>query len=203
MKTLSTISLLLLLFSSAYLPAQTAYTFAGTPSIIIEGTSNVHDWEMKVETITGGGTITWNPDGSFSLNSLLVKINCKAIKSTHGSIMDNKTYDALKADKFPDIMYKLTSSLNGIKPLPGGTSVNTTGEITVAGVTKTITMQVKIIPSASGQLSFVGTENINMRDFGISPPTAFMGAMKVGENVVVKFNTGFVKMAGNASQTNN
>jgi len=173
--------------------SQTAYVIAGNPEIIINGTSNVHDWEEKVETLNGNGMITWNTDGSFNLSSLIIKIDCKAIKSSHGSLMDGKTYDALKADKFPTIIYKLTTPLVNIKPSAIGITVNTVGQITIAGVTKFISMQVRIIGSASGQLLFEGTKTIKMTDFGVSAPTAFMGAMKVGDEVTLTFKTNFSK----------
>jgi len=173
--------------------SQTAYVTVGAPEIIIAGTSNVHDWEEKVETLNGSGMITWNADGSFNLSSLIIKIDCKAIKSSHGSLMDGKTYDALKADKFPTIIYKLTTPLINIKPSASGITVNTVGQITIAGVTKPISMQVRIIGSSSGQLVFEGTKMIKMSDFGVSPPTAFMGAMKVGDTVTLTFKTNFSK----------
>jgi polyisoprenoid-binding protein YceI len=173
--------------------SQTAYITTGDPQITIEGTSNVHDWEETVKTLNGSGTITWNSDGSFNLTSLLIKIDCKAIKSSHGSIMDNKTYDALKADKFPTITYKLTAPLVNVKPSASGIIINAVGQITIAGVTKSVTMQVKVIGTPGGQLLFEGTKVFTMTDFGVSPPTAFMGAMKVGDNVTVKFKANFSK----------
>jgi hypothetical protein len=36
-----------------------------------------------------------------------VDVLVKSIKSTKGSIMDNKTYDALKAEAHPKITFKL------------------------------------------------------------------------------------------------
>src|SRR5689334_21075197 len=99
MKPISRILIGVALFAScSFSNAQTAYFASSDPEIIIAGTSNVHDWEEKVETLYGNGTITWNTDGSLNLTSLLIKVDCKAIKSSHGSLMDNKTYDALKAD---------------------------------------------------------------------------------------------------------
>jgi len=202
MKTISSILTLLTLLISAYSFSQNTYTIGGKTEITIAGTSNVHDWDEKAEAMTGSGGVTWNTDGTFNLTSLFIRIECKAIKSTHGSIMDNKTYDALKADKYPSITYKLTTPLNNIKPSATGTTISTTGDITIAGVTKTITMQVKITGTSNGLLSFEGTKGLKMSDFGVSPPTAFMGAMKVGDGVVVTFKTGFVKVAGNTSQSN-
>lgn len=177
--------------------SQTAYVTAGIPEITIGGTSNVHDWEEKAETSNGTGMISWNTDGSFNLLSLLIKIDCQSIKSSHGALMNGKTYDALKADQFPSISYKLTTPLINIKPLASGITVNTEGQITIAGITKTISMQVKILGSSTGQLLFEGTKTISMTEFKVKPPTAFMGAIKVGDNVTVKFKANFTRAITN------
>jgi polyisoprenoid-binding protein YceI len=182
----------------SYAHSQTTYVTAGNQEIIIAGTSNVHDWEEKAETFGGAGMITWNADGSFNLSSLLVKIDCKAIKSSHGSIMDGKTYDALNADKFPTITYKLTTALMNITSSASGITINTVGQITIAGVTKPISMQVRVTANSGGQLLFEGTKAIKMSDFGVSPPTAFLGAMKVGDDVTLKFKASFSKGQANA-----
>lgn len=173
--------------------SQTAYVTTGAPEITIGGTSNVHDWEEKVEKMDGSGTITWNTDGSFNLSSLFIKIDCKSIKSSHGSIMNNKTYDALNAEKFPTITYKLTTPLINLKPSASGITITTVGQITVAGVTRPLTMEVTVMRDSGGQLLFAGITTLKMTDFGVSPPTAFMGAMKVGDSVTIKFKTNFSK----------
>jgi phosphomannomutase len=43
------------------------------------------------------------------------------------------------------------------------------------------------------KLFFDGSKILNMKEFQISPPTAFMGAMKVGEQVTIKFKTAYTK----------
>jgi polyisoprenoid-binding protein YceI len=199
MKTISRILIMMFIAvtSLSFSQAQTAYVSSGDPEVTIEGTSNVHDWEEKVETLNGSGMITWNTDGSFNISSVLIKVDCKAIKSTHGSMMDGKTYDALKADKFPTITYKLTTPLVNIKPSPSGIMVNTAGDVTIAGITKPMTMQVKIIGSSSGPISFEGSKTINMTEFKVIPPTALLGAIKVGDVVTVKFKTNFSKSSTN------
>lgn len=196
-KKMKTISRILMIVASVITwtvsYSQTAYVSTGDPEITIGGTSNVHDWEEKVGKLSGSGMVSWNTDGSFNLTALLIKIDCKAIKSTHGNIMDNKTYDALKAEKFPTITYKLTTPLLNAKPSATATMVTAVGQITIAGVTKPITLQVKVIVGSDGQLLFEGSKTVKMTDFGISPPTAFMGAMKVGDDVNLKFKTAFSK----------
>lgn len=195
MKPITNILLLVALLFGGSVQAQTVYTMASGPEFTIKGTSNVHDWEESVEKINGTGTFVQNADGSLTITSLLIKVECKDIKSTHGSIMDGKTYDALKAEKNPLITYKLLAPVSNIIASSTGTSVIAKGQVTVAGITKTIELQVKISSRADGSVVFEGSKKIKMTDFEISPPTAFMGAMKVGDEVTLTFKTIMQKKA--------
>lgn len=166
--------------------AQVNYTMAPNPEFMIKGTSNVHDWEETVQKVSGSGSVQKGENGTISILSLSVKIECRDIKSSHGSIMDGKTYDALKADDHPTITYKLLSPISNIVPA-SGTTVVAKGQLTIAGVTKPVDLQVKIVEKSDGTLTFQGTKKLKMTDFNVSPPTAFMGAMKVGDEVELSF----------------
>ena len=189
MKQFINYSLLMLLITVFNVQAQINYSIMPGHEFVIKGTSNVHDWEESVEKISGNGSFVENTNGSISILSMVVKVACKDIKSTHGSIMDGKTYDALKAEKNPLITYKLLSQISNVMPSTTGTTVIAKGQLTIAGVTKPVDLQVKIISKQDGSLFIEGTKTLKMSDFGVSPPTAFMGAMKVGDEVVLTFKT--------------
>lgn len=133
--------------------------------------------------------IQWNTDGSFNVLALDLNIDVKSIKSTKGSIMDNKTYEALRADDNPTIAFKLTSVLSNVKP---GATISARGDLKIAGVSKPVDLQVKV-GGNNTTLVFEGAKKINMKEWNVSPPTAFMGAMKVGESVDLKFKSSYTK----------
>lgn len=189
MKSIARLFIPMMLIAMPGLFAQTNYVIAPAHSFVIKGTSNVHDWEESVEKLSGSGSFTINDDGSMTILSLQVTIQCRDIKSTHGSIMDNKTYDALKAEKNPTITYKLTAPVSNFNPSAAGTTIIAKGQVTIAGVSKTIDLQVKAYSGSGGSFIFEGSKTLKMSDFGVSAPTAFMGAMKVGDEVVLKFKT--------------
>jgi hypothetical protein len=177
------------LFLGGKLAPADVYTLSNDFEFIIKGTSNVHDWEEHVSKINAQGAITWNSDGSFNLSSLEVLINAGSIKSTNGSIMDKKTYAALKVETNPTITFKLVNALTNVKP---GTSFIARGELNIAGVSKMIDLPAKVSGNSSKML-FEGTKSLNMTDFEVAPPTAFAGAMKVGDKVDVTFKTSFIR----------
>ncbi len=59
-----------ILFIGAVTPANDKYTLAKGYTVSIHGTSNLHDWDETVGTVTGDGVVTWNTDGSFDLGAL-------------------------------------------------------------------------------------------------------------------------------------
>jgi len=180
------ISLIVVVFKTA---AQDSYSVNNNFQMIINGTSNVHNWEENVNNISGQCRLLWNNDGTFNILSMTLIVETKAIKSSHGSLMDNKTYDALKADANPTITFQLTNPINNVRP---NSTIYATAILKIAGISKPVKMEVKASGDNSA-VTFEGSQVVNMRDFGVAPPTAFMGAMKVGDNVTINFKTGFSK----------
>ncbi len=180
------ITILLLLSGSMRIQAQNQYSLYSGYTITIQGSSNVHDWTETATKATGDALITWNTDGSFTISQLTFKIEVATIESEHGSIMDNKTYDALKAKSYPYITFKMTS-LKSIVKSGTGYQVKIGGDLTIAGKTKPVEITGMAYVKENGKLLFEGSRSLKMTDFGVDPPTAMMGAMQVGDDVTIKF----------------
>lgn len=176
---------LALLFTVSFVFGQGNYHMSNF-SMVIKGTSNLHNWQSNCKEVRGTGSITMDEGTLKSINSLTVEVPCKSIKSEKGSIMDNKTYDALKADKYPNITYKLDkiTSLNK----KTNYDINASGNLTIAGTTKKVDMYVQGKVGGDGSFTFSGSKKLKMTDFGIKPPTALMGTMTVGDEVEIVFS---------------
>lgn len=98
--------------------------------------------------------------------------------------MNNKTWKALKKDKYPEIRFTLEP---GDPTVPANKKSLIEGELTVAGKTDKIKLPVQI-SLQNEKLNVKGKVALKMSDFGIDPPTAMMGAMKTGDEVVIKYN---------------
>lgn len=170
---------------------QNQYTLASDHKITIQGTSNVHDWEEVAQTASGDGVVQWNQDATFNIQKLNLKVTVKSLKSDKGSIMDNKTYDALKGDEHPYITFKLSSIKSMVKSGTGYT-VKVNGDLTIAGVTKNVDINGTVYVKENGKLYIETSKSIKMTDFGIDPPTAMMGAMTVGNEITIKFKLNFL-----------
>lgn len=180
------ILILMLLLAATTVFGQGAYLI-GSATLAIKGTSNLHDWESSAKEVRGKADLTIAEGKLSAINSLIVDVLVKSIKSTKGSIMDNKTYDALKAEAHPKITFKLERA-TPVKQSGDGYSVTASGSLAIAGVTKKVDLSAKGKMDAGGNILFSGSKKINMTDYGIKPPTALMGTMTVGDEVEVVFS---------------
>lgn len=190
MKALKSILAMALILTASLVFGQANYVLNKDYKITIEGSSNLHDWTENVGKAGATSSVTWNSNGSFILNNLTVTVNVQSIKSSEGNTMNGKTYKALKSDSHPTITFTLTSPL---QVSPGGTTITASGNLTIAGVSRGVTIHAKINSSPNSNISIEGSVPLKMTDFGIDPPTALFGALKVGNDVTIQFKTNLIK----------
>jgi len=173
------------LMVSSTLLAQQVYKIGPETTVQVEGTSTLHDWTSKVESFAGEGKFSLEGNTLTEITGLKISLTANSLKSGKAA-MDKNTYKALKADAFSQIVYELQDA----KVLPGG-KMNTTGKLTIAGVSKVIKMEATYQVNA-GKVTIKGQLPILMKEYKIDPPTAMLGAIKTGEEVTVVFNTVFI-----------
>jgi polyisoprenoid-binding protein YceI len=191
--TLKYISALLfvpLLFSNQ-LHAQGTYKLNGSKENVVKvsGKSNVHDWAMTAQNPTceaDFGALSATENIPKSLTSLSFSVNAKSLKSEHTS-MDTRTYKVIKADEFPKVTFKLTNAVITLVS-KSKFSAKTTGSLTIAGVSKTVTLQVNGTVNADQSITCTGTQKLKLTDYSIQPPSFMLGAMKVGDELSIAFN---------------
>jgi polyisoprenoid-binding protein YceI len=182
MKTLTgSLFLTAFLLIACFAYAQKPYTLKSY-KMTVSGTSTMHDWTSDVTKLEFSGKIMMEGNAIKQVKDVVITIPVKSIKSTKGKTMDNKTYEAFKSDKNPNIQYKLTNSD------PNDNSLKSTGSLNMAGVTNTVTVNSTATILANGDIQVKGSQKINMKDYKMDPPTAMMGAIKVGEEVTINFD---------------
>jgi len=143
----------------------------------------LHDFQSKVTLASGELVI----NSSKQAQSLTVEIPVKGIKSNE-KLMDNKTYAAFNAEKNPTITFKLTDL--GVPEVNGSDiAVTATGNLTMAGTTKKISLKSvgKIVKP--GVYQFKGTVVLKMTDYKMTPPSMLF--VKVGDVVTLKYDATF------------
>ncbi|MCC7245438.1 MAG: YceI family protein [Saprospiraceae bacterium] len=178
--------LFFLFFASSFLFAQENFRVTNF-SLAIQGTSNLHDWESTAKTMNGTGSMQTEGGKLKAIQSLYVEIPVKSIKSTKGSIMDGKTYDALKSGSNPNIIFKL-ERVSGLTQSGGNYDIKATGSLTIAGASKQIDLNVRGTQNGAGSFTFSGSKSLKMTDFNIKPPTALFGTLTTGDDVKIVFS---------------
>ncbi|MBZ9728089.1 YceI family protein [Salegentibacter sp. JZCK2] len=159
--------------------------------IIVEGTSNIHDWEMKATSKQGGATITTEDGKLTGISSLQVTVPAESLESGKGA-MDKNTYKALNTKQHKNIEFKLDE----VKKIEArdSNSYKVTGLATlqISGVSKQV--PVEFTAKLNGnKLEINGEESLNMTHYKVDPPTAMFGTITTGEDVTIKFKSTFSK----------
>jgi polyisoprenoid-binding protein YceI len=183
------------LLVSADQPAKDTYMLTRDYAVTIDGTSNLRDWQEKVGEVTGDMTAVVNEDGSVELRAIRISMKVVSIKSNIGRAMDNKTYEALKASVYPEILFKVSTPMRLVQVRDCQTTIPVKGELALAGICKPMVMLVKTFEINRGVLQFEGSQTIKMSDYGVRPPTALFGTMRSGPDITIHFKTNFLNQS--------
>ena len=150
----------------------------------VSGTSTMHDWQSSVESVSATGSFVVTSNHLSAVKDVVVKIPVTSIKSTKGKTMDKKTFEAFNYEKHPQIIFVLTGqSVN-----ESTATVDLKGSLTMAGKTRPIDFKVTYKVLSNGELKITGSKRLTMSEFGMEPPTAMMGTIKVGDDIDVSFD---------------
>lgn len=172
----------------------TTYKAAEQSSMLISGTSSVHDWEAEVEEfdvevdLTVGGDKAHTPKAS-EYKGVRINVPVKKIESGKSG-MNSKIYGALKEEKHPEITFRM-SEINTVSSSTEDTTFTLAldGDLTIAGTTRTITIaDVEGQSLPDGTYKFEGKTSMKMTDFDVKPPSAMFGAIKAGDKITVSFD---------------
>jgi hypothetical protein len=154
----------------------------------VNGSSNLHDWTMEAKSgnIEASLNLASNVTYLAGIQSLTFTLPVKNLKSTEGSTMDNRAYDALKADKNPNITFALLTA-TPVSPQANKSQYKVTGNLTIAGVTKPIEMLASSTKNADGSVIITGEQQLKFTQFGLKPPSFMFGALKVTDNLKISY----------------
>lgn len=160
------------------LPGKLALSSAS--KVWFDGTSNVKSFSCSAKKLDLN--ITSDDDASpakivqsASLSIPVSQLDCKNGK------MNEHMRDALKAEKNPTILWKLSSYRID------GAAVVMAGTLTIAGRENPIELR-GTGGLDNGTITLKGTKVLKMTEFGVKPPSLMFGTMKVADPVTVLFD---------------
>jgi polyisoprenoid-binding protein YceI len=172
------------------LHAQTTYKINDSKDIDMKlsGTSTLHKWAMDAKTFSGEAQFSFKSGSGgelTSIKSLNFSLEVQNLKSGEKGL-DKNAYKALKTTKYKDILYQLISAT--ISPDNNNRYlVKTSGNLTIAGVTKEVTMDVYCVVNKDESITCNGSKKLKMTDYQVKPPTFMLGAMKTGDAITLDF----------------
>jgi polyisoprenoid-binding protein YceI len=158
----------------------------------VKGTSTLHNWESKITKVDFKGASVSESNTLKAIENVEVKIAVKSIKSKEGKKMDEKTYEVFKSDKHPFIIYQFTDA-KVKEDSEQSVTIEATGNLTMAGKTKLVSLTGNGKVLANGDLKITIEKKIKMSDFDMTPPTMFLGAINVGDEITVIFDMTLTK----------
>ena len=158
----------------------------------LSGTTPVKDWTMSAHGIQGDARMIATRDNQLldikGLSFILPVTNLKG----EGRGMDNDAYVALKVDRYKDIVFKLSSAT--VQPLADHLyAVAANGTLSVAGVTRNVTLRMHGHADRDGTITFSGSENVKMSDYNVERPSVLFGVIKADDNMTLTYNLIFTK----------
>ena len=158
-------------------------------SIRIEGTSNVHDWDMQAEDLQGKAVVSWDQNTLKGFEKVHITVPAKKIESGK-RIMNNKTYDALEAENNPFIRFELVSVSN-MSTSGSEFSGTATGTLKIAGQSNIVSIPFEGKRADENSFTVTGNFSLQMTEFGIDPPKAMLGTLKTGDKITLNYTLTF------------
>jgi hypothetical protein len=198
----------LLLLATVSLPAAdqvTTYSARSGSKMRIEGTSNIHDWQVESPFIGGmleaGTGFPTEPGQAVTPGKVTANANVfiqvRSLKSVekdgkpYSDKMDEIMWEHLKEADYKRISYRLTELT--LKEAPKAKDApyvfDAKGDLAVAGVTNNIAMVVNVLPLADNKLKITGSTSFKMTTFKVEPPAPkiALGLIKTGDDVKLIF----------------
>jgi polyisoprenoid-binding protein YceI len=156
--------------------------------IWVEGTSTVRSYSCDAEVMSAtvqssGSTLVRDrvaaEVASGSLSVVVDRLECG------NTTMNGHLRRALKSDANPSIEFRMK------RLATQGDKAWVTGDLTIAGQRREITLYGDLVQEAGGALRLRGTHDVNMTEFGVTPPRLMAGTLRVHENAKVGFDVLF------------
>ncbi len=160
------------------------YTATNESEISVSGTSTLHDWEMISQTVNSQVVFTLDDDNIESFESVNLSLQAESLESDENRL-NRLARETMDVDNNPQITFQATSG--NVMADGNSYTVTATGELTIAGVTREVTVEANCIEQGN-ELICTGTEDLKMTDFGMEPPRLFLGTLRTHDDVTVEFN---------------
>jgi len=173
-------------------PEKKRYSIVKPSRLFLKGTTNVNKFTcdcedqfvfQELEVEVGDAASRFQ---NARLGMTTRKFNCKNGK------MDRDLQKALKAEEHPKILIELLEARHKPEhlknPEAGWFDVEAKVNLTITNVTKVKRIKAQARRISENQFALKGSESVQMTEFGIDPPTAMFGLIKVDDLITFHFD---------------
>jgi polyisoprenoid-binding protein YceI len=165
-----------------------AYAANNNVKITVNGTSNIHDWDLVSDKGTCTMTVDMDAAGVITaFRNLSFTLPVNTLKSKHGEKMDNNAYKAMNASTYPTVAFKSASV--SLKNSGANTySVSAPGKLTINNVIRDVTLTGSCKVNADKSVNVTGSYKLTTTDYNVKPISIMLGAIKTGAGVTILYN---------------
>ena len=194
----SGISLLFLAFT--ILPGELQevhFDIKPTSRLLLNGTSNINKFSCDCDDYNHSGKVVLEPSdkGYWQFHEAILSVKVKAFDCGHSGINRDMGI-ALKADKYPHITISLKSLFhdNKLQSFHVGEKreLHAMVDIALAGTTKRVPLFIHLTRLSGSDYNISANKDLYMSDFGVAPPTALFGLVKVNDLINISINLDLV-----------
>lgn len=156
-----------------------------------DGGSSVKDWSCKAPTLNVN-VVTSKADaatavvaGEKAVASVELTVPVMSLDCDNGT-MDGHMRKALDASAHPSITFSLRAY--DLVKSAENVAVTLSGTLTIHGKSLPVTIPATAVAAAGGALRLTGVYELNMKEYGVKPPSLMLGTMNVREKVKVRFD---------------
>jgi polyisoprenoid-binding protein YceI len=165
----------------ALLAAAVPLSFQSGSRVWVSGTSTVRSWRCESTQVSGsaqaaGTELTQVAGSAGEITIPLSSLDCR------NGTMNGHMRNALKAAQNPTLRFRATSVA-----VTSEGAVRMTGPLTIAGQAREVTIT-GTAARENGRLRVTGTRQIDMTEYGVTPPRLMAGTMRVNPTVTVGFD---------------
>ena len=179
----------LFLFSGLFVFGQQQTFVYHSGEIEVSGYTNNYNWKMKTDSVECKALITLQNRQLKAINNLNFTVPVQKLSSPN-TYMDRIAHRTLKSYPFDKIYFKYVKS--EIQPWDDKDQylVKATGNLTIAGVTQAIKMDLIATVIKDGTINFAGTHKLKLSTYQVVPKKTLMGTLNTSDDVTVNFVIG-------------
>ncbi|MDP3468663.1 MAG: YceI family protein [Daejeonella sp.] len=182
------LSFLFMLSSLVLFGQQQSYVYH-SGEIEVSGYTNNYNWKMKTDSVECNALITLQNRQLKAINNLNFTVPVQKLSSPN-TYMDRIAHRTLKSYPFDKIYFRYVTS--EIQPWDDKDQylVKATGNLSIAGVTQAINMDLIATVIKDGTITFSGTHKLKLSTYQVVPKKTLMGTLNTSDDVTVNFVVG-------------